>query len=148
VPVAAGHNQICAFCLCKFHQLICHRLRRRLSHGSGSYPVPREILRQVVDAPPARGLCPVVAHTAPATRCTSAATVMPGDSFTMSPGAKSAGMAIHAPSRRTDADSASRDFSALTVACARPSCKQTQRSVEHEEDGDDGSLEILSERQL
>ena len=51
---------------------------------------------------------------------TSAATTPPSDSFTTSPGTSSAaGMVFHAPSRRTDAFSASRDFSAARVAWAR-----------------------------
>ena len=53
-------------------------------------------------------------------RRTSAATTPPSDSFTTSPGASSAaGTVFHAPSRRTDALSASRDFSAVSVAWAR-----------------------------
>ena len=53
-------------------------------------------------------------------RCTSAATTAPSESFTTSPGTSStAGMVFHAPSRRTDAFRASRDFSAARVACAR-----------------------------
>ena len=53
-------------------------------------------------------------------RCTSAATTPPSESFTTSPGTSSAaGTVFHAPSRRTDAFSASRDFSAARVAWAR-----------------------------
>ena len=52
--------------------------------------------------------------------CTSAATTPPSESFTTSPGTSSAAcMVFHAPSRRTDAFSASRDFSAARVAWAR-----------------------------
>ena len=52
--------------------------------------------------------------------CTSAATTPPSESFTTSPGTSSAaGTVFHAPSRRTDAFSASRDFSAVRVAWAR-----------------------------
>ena len=51
---------------------------------------------------------------------TSAATTAPSESFTTSPGTSSAaGMVFQVPSRRTDALSASRDFSAARVAWAR-----------------------------
>jgi hypothetical protein len=51
---------------------------------------------------------------------TSAATIPPSDNLTISPGTSSAaGTVRHAPSRRTDAFSASRDFKAARVAWAR-----------------------------
>src|SRR6202034_2729465 len=40
-----------------------------------------------------------------------------------------AGMVLHAPPRRTEAVRASRDFSAATVACARPSWKNPSAAL-------------------
>jgi hypothetical protein len=48
------------------------------------------------------------------------ATTLPKVSLAMSPGTSSAaGKVVHAPSRSTDAFSASRDFNAAIVDCAR-----------------------------
>ena len=53
----------------------------------------------------------------PAIRRTSAATTPPSESFTTSPGTSSeAGTVFQAPSRRTEADKASLDFRAASVA--------------------------------
>ena len=69
-------------------------------------------------------------RTSPPVRCTSAATTAPRESFTISPGTSSAaGTVFHAPSRRTDAFSASRDFSAARVAWARLSWKSPSAAL-------------------
>ena len=66
----------------------------------------------------------------PAVMRTSAATTPPSESFTTSPGTSSAaGTVVQAPSRRTDALSASRDFSAARVAWARPSWRKPRTAL-------------------
>ena len=83
-----------------------------------------------------------------AVRRTSAATTAPSDSFTISPGTSSAaGTIAQTPSRRTDAFSASRDFSAARVAWARALLEKPERRVEHQQTRDDRGLDVLAERQ-
>jgi hypothetical protein len=68
--------------------------------------------------------------TDPSVRGTSAATTAPSDSFTMSPTTSwVAGTVVQALSRLTEAFSASRDFSAARVACARPSWKNPSAAL-------------------
>ena len=82
-------------------------------------------------------------------RRTSAATTPPSESFTTSPGTSSAaGMVFHAPSRRTDAFSASRDFSAARVAWARLSWNSPSAALNTRRAGDDRGLDIFAERQF
>ena len=72
--------------------------------------------------------------TSPPISRTSAATTPPSDSLTTSPGTSSAaGMVFQAPSRRTDAFSARRDFSAARVAWARLSWNKPKRRIEHQQ---------------
>jgi hypothetical protein len=52
------------------------------------------------------------------------------------------------PSRRTDAFSASRDFSAARVACARLSWNSPSAALNNQESGDDRGLDILAEHQF
>ncbi len=69
-------------------------------------------------------------RTSPPVSVTSAATTPPSESFTRSPGTSSAaGTVFHTPSRRTDAVSASRDFSAASVAWARLSWKSPSAAL-------------------
>lgn len=68
--------------------------------------------------------------TLPETIRMSAATTPPSDNLTTSPGTSSAaGMTDHTPSRRTEASSASLDFSAASVAWARLSCKSPSAAL-------------------
>ena len=67
----------------------------------------------------------------------------------MSPGTSSAaGTVFHAPSRRTEAFSASRDFSAARVAWARLSWNSPRAALNTRRAGDDRGLDILAERQF
>lgn len=61
---------------------------------------------------------------------TSAGTTLPSESFTTSPGTKpAAGTIFQAPSRRTEAFSARRDFNADNVAWARVSWKKPSTAL-------------------
>ena len=69
-------------------------------------------------------------RTSPPVSLTSAATTAPSESFTRSPGTRSAaGTVFHAPSRLTEAVSASRDFNAASVAWARLSWKSPSAAL-------------------
>src|ERR1700729_1434041 len=69
-------------------------------------------------------------RTSPRVIFTSAATTAPSESFTTSPGTTSvAGTVFHAPSRWTEAVSASRDFNAASVAWARLSWKSPSAAL-------------------
>ena len=57
-------------------------------------------------------------------------------------------MVFHVPSRRTDAFSASRDFSAARVALRPTFLEQPERGIEHQEGSNDGSLDIFAEHQF
>ena len=66
----------------------------------------------------------------PVSSRTSAPTMPPSDSLTISPGTSSvAGMLVQTPSRRTVAFSASLAFKASKVACARLSCTKPRTAL-------------------